>query len=112
MLRTASDYLIFAGIIFAICSVVTILINLVWSHRLLKKDKSLSDKIIYFKGEWNRNNRVRTITPVLCYLVLFVVFASLKIRPAIYILSALLIINYVHINLLSVKYVESELSEK
>ena len=111
MLTTTSDYLIFAGIVFCICSVISIIITQLRIHKILKKDKSLSDKIIQYRLEWNKNNRKKIAIPILCYLVFFSILALIKCEPLIYVISGVLIIENIYINVILMDYVESRIYE-
>ncbi len=104
MLTTTSDYMIFCGMVFCICSVISIIITQLRIRKILNNDKSLSAKITQLKGEWNKSNIKKTIIPILCYLVLFFIIALLKCNPLIYVISGVLIIEYIYTSVISMDY--------
>ena len=111
MFNTASDYMIYAGIVFGICAVISILVTQIWIHNILRKDSSSKDKILFYKGEWNKNNRIKTLVPVFLFIILYVVLALLKLNKGIILMSLFLVLDYFYVNIISMKYVESKINE-
>ena len=111
MLNTASNYMIFAGIVFGICAVISILVTQIWIHNILQKDSNSKDKILLYKEEWNKNNRIKTLVPVFLYIILYVVLALLKLNKGIILISFFLILDYFYVNIISMKFVESKINE-
>ncbi len=107
MLETLSDYFLFAACVFLICSVISILMISIRTNKLTKNDKSLIDKISFFKSKWNKENMKLVIVPVLSYLVFFVIAAVFRLIPLHIIGSILLIIYHVYISNKLMTYVEN-----
>lgn len=106
MFKTAGDFLVFAGCVFLICAVISILTISIRTNKLMKNDKSLIDKISFFKSKWNKDNIKMVIVPILSYLVLFVIFSVFQLIPLLIVSSILLIIHYIYINNKLMIYVE------
>ena len=107
MFKTVSDYMIFAGVVFCICAVISILITLIWMHNILRINSNSKDKIIFHKEEWNKNNKKKTLVPVFLYIILYVVLALFKLNKGIILMSFFLILDFFYVNIISMKYVET-----
>ena len=106
MFRMASDFLIFASCVFLICGIISILTISIRTNKLTKNDKSLIDRISFFKSKWNKENVKLVIVPVLSYLGFFVIAAVFRLVPLLMIGSVLLIIHYIYTNNKLMNYVE------
>ena len=112
MFKQASDYLIFASIVFTLCAVIYLVITQVWIHNIIKKNSASKDRIVFHMSQWNKINRTRSLIPVFAYIFLFVLFAIFELSAVIVILSVFLILDYFRESIISMKYVQTNVLDE
>jgi 4-hydroxybenzoate polyprenyltransferase len=112
MFKALSDYMIFVGIVFFICAVISFVIMKVRTDKIVKTDENLKDLTTFYKNKWcNKNFWVVGII-IVCYFIIAGVSAVLHWIPVLILASIALIIAYIIINIKMMNYVEEKVQNK